>query len=293
MAQVIVSDAGGDYSLGSISTVELDQSFLSADAIPNPAYKFWDGTENTPIYWSVTDDPPGSGTAIPMVADGRPVMKLGLHAEDEGLNRIALQNWINLPTSPIGIWLYWNPPKEDPASVAYGLEIDDGKHLLWFIYGPSDYSEPPAEGQYIIYQSIPPRTWVHREIDIPAAYAQAGWQLPALSQAPGYRGLDIDLRMVNLRLFLAADGPRDSSLEAYFGPIEQEGSWIKPQTLMAETLDDPAGYYGRLASFYEQSRNYGRALQAYQRALLFLPDNLELMSEIERLAQYADPEIGR
>ena len=62
---------------------------------------------------------------------------------------------------------------------------------------------------------------------------------------------------------------------------------------MAETLDDPALYYGWLAGIYERSRNYGRALEALRRALQFSPNNLDLKSEIQRLAQYADPEIDR
>lgn len=293
MAQVIVSDSGGDYSLGAVTTVVPDQSFLWPDAIPNPAYEFWDHAENAPVFWSVSASPPESGTVIPVPSDNRLALKLVLQAKKEGLNRIDVQNWINIPTTPFGIWLFWDPRIEDPGSVAYGLEIDDGKHLLWFLFGSSDYSEILVPEQHIVHQTIPPRTWVFSEIDIPAAYDEAGWEFPDLKQAPGYRGLDIDLRMVNLRLFLAANGPRDSSLEAYFGPIEQEGYQIRPQALMAETLDDPAGYYERLAGFYERSRNYGRALEAYRRALQFSADNLEFKNEVERLARLADTKIDR
>jgi hypothetical protein len=290
VTQVVVTDAGGDYSKRGIATIEQNDTFFWPDAIPNPEYLFWDTYENTPIHWGLVDSPSGSGKVSLVHQDGREILKLELEARSEGINKVSVKNWVPLPLSPFGIWLYWDPPSDDPSTVAYGLEIDDGEHLLWLLYGGVHYSGPLAEGQYIVHHSIPPRTWVYQEIDIPAAYAQAGWRLPDLELAAGYRGLDVDLRMIDLRLFIAAKGPRISSLEANFGRIEQENYRVDPHALMKETFDDPVGYYMRLAESYLRGRNYSRALESFERALQFSPEDPELESEIRWLMQRIDAE---
>lgn len=282
-AQLVVTDAGGDYSLRGVATIQADSSFLWPDAIPNPAYRFWDSGLGVPIFWGLVADPPGSGTVSPRNKAGRGALTLTLDADDKGLNRVALESVITFPLHPFGIWVYSEPPAEVLSSVAYGLEIDDGEHQLWVLFGSQEYAGPLEEGQYVINYTVPSRTWVYQEIDVLAAYAEAGWPLPALRPTT-YRDLDMDFRLVHLRLLLAADGPVDD-LQAYFGPIEQDNYRVEPQTLMAETLDDPTSYYIRLAESYVRGRNYSRALEAYQRALHYSPDNSQARDGMERVRQ--------
>jgi uncharacterized membrane protein len=280
-AQLVVTDAGGDYALRGTATIGPDRSFLWPDAIANPAYLFWNGV---PIYWELVVDPPGSGKVSPGNKDGRGAATLALNADGRGLNRVVLQSLVPFPLQPFGIWVYSDPPKEDPSSVAYGLEIDDGDRRVWFLFGSTDYAGPLEEGQCVINRIVPPRTWVYQEIDVPAAYAEAGWSLPDLKPAV-YRGLDVDLRLVHLGLLLAADGAQ-GDLQAYFGPIEQKDYQIEPQMLMAETFDDPAGYYIRVAESYIRGRNYSLALEAYQRALEFSPGAPRAVDGFDQVLQH-------
>ena len=270
-AQLVVTDALGSYSLRGVATIGPDNSFLWPEAIPNPGFVFWDSGQSSPIWWGLSGEVPGTGSVTLEDLKGRETLKLTLEASDEGQNRVALESWIVFPSTPFGIWIYLDPPSDVQGSVAYGLELDDGQHTLRFQYGAHSRSERIADGEYVIHQTVPAHTWVLQEVDFAAAYAQAGWQLPDLKPTT-YKGMDTALRMVFLRIYLAADGPRNEPLVAHFGPIEQDYYRVTPQTLMAETLDDPAGYYIRLAESYSQGRNYGHALQANQRALDF-PQN--------------------
>jgi hypothetical protein len=282
-AQLVVTDAGGDYSLRGVATIQADSSFLWPDAIPNPMYRFWDSGLGAPIFWGLVADPPGSGAVSPGNKAGRGALTLTLDADGKGLNRVALESVVTFPLHPFGIWVYSEPPAENLSSVAYGLEIDDGEHQLWILFGPQEYTGPLEDGQYIINYTVPSRRWVYQEIDLLTAYVEAGWQLPALKPAI-YRELDMDFRLVHLRLLLAADGPADN-LQATFGPIEQDNYRVEPQTLMAEALDDPTSYYIRLAESYTRERNYSRALEAYRRALHYSPGDSQALDGMKRVRQ--------
>lgn len=283
-AQIVVTDAGGDYSLRGLGTIEPDHSYLWPDAIPNPTYRYWDAEQRVPIFWGLLNEPAGSGAVTLVQKDGRDALMLTLNATREGSNRVALDTWIVFPTKPFGIWVYSDSVPDDSASVLYGLEIADAQHRLWFLFNAPGHSVPPTAERHIIHRNIAPRVWTYQEIDLVSAYAEAGWFLPPLKRT-SYRGLDIDLRTVNLRLFLAVNGSQ-GKLQAYFGPIEQDNYRIEPKTLMAETLDDPAGYYIRLAESHIRSRNYSRALEAYQRALQYSPNNSLVIDGIERIKQH-------
>jgi tetratricopeptide (TPR) repeat protein len=94
----------------------------------------------------------------------------------------------------------------------------------------------------------------------------------------------MDARVLQLSLLLAAEDAPEST--AYFGSVLQDQARVDPQTWMADSLGDPAGYYRRLAEAYEADHNYARALEAYRQALDYAPHSTEIMSDIERLREW-------
>jgi hypothetical protein len=263
--QLVVTDAGSDYALRGAAPIGPESSFLWPDAIPNPSYHYWDQTRTAPLLWELVADPAGSAALSPGNGEGPATLKLTLDAQSAGANRVSLRSLVILPLNPFGVWVYWDPPEGTPSSIAYGLEIDDGQHQLWFLFGSQDCAELVDDEAYVVTLDVPFRRWSLQQIDVPAAYAEAGWRLPE-PRAALYRGLDLDLRLVQVSLFLAAHGPAGER-QAHFGPIVQDDYRVEPRALMAETLDDPAAYYLRLVELYSRDRNSVRASEAGQRAI--------------------------
>jgi hypothetical protein len=198
-AQLVVTDAGADYSLRGVLTLEADRSFLWPAAIPNPSFRFWDKYLNEPLLWSLL-----SGSAAMIEKDGRDALALN------GL-RATLECRVVFPEEPFSLWLY-----SENSTAAYGLEVDDGQHRLWLLFGSQAYAGPVDDGVMVVNQIIPSGEWTRQTIDLPAVYAQAGLQLPPL-QHTTHRGLEGDLRLIHLRLLLVSEAPAT----AYFGEIEQ------------------------------------------------------------------------
>jgi uncharacterized membrane protein len=280
-AQLVVTDAGGDYSLRAVASTGLDQSYLWPDAITNPRFSFW--ADGKPIFWQARSQPIDSGSLSMIHRDGQDAVILKLDAREQGLNYIALENRIVFPSKPFGIWIYSDSiPPNSPAR-AYGIEIDDGQHRLWILFGPKAYSGPTS-AHHVINRLVPENRWVYQEVDLAAAYAEAGWQLPE-PRFTNYRSIEAEFRLINFRLLLAVDGPA-GQLEAHFGPIIQDKYAPAPEDLMAETLADPVRYYVRLGDSYRQARNYLRAMESYERALQFAHDNTLARSKLQEIRQH-------
>jgi hypothetical protein len=280
-AQLIVTDAKGNYSLMETINIPGEEQFLWPDALANPGYRYWDRTSQMPLFWQLSSTPEGQGTASLQPVEGRDALVLALQPDDEGYGQVSLSNWVPMPREPIGIWIYATPPADKASNVAYGVEIDDGQHRLWTLFGSAPYAAPSMENTHIIFHEVPELTWLRAEIDIEAGFREAGWSIPPYTYV-NYRGLDGYMRMVTFRLILVARESK-GSLQAAFGPIEQTGYRIPPESLMAETLDEPAQYYMRLAEEHVRNRNYDRALAAYRQALAFMPDETEAEQHLDLL----------
>jgi hypothetical protein len=209
--------------------------------------------------------------------DGRQALQLNARPTGDVPSEHSLSNSFLHPGVPFGMWLY--PPVASFSS-AYGLDVFDGTNRLWILFGPQRYTGSIPDGVHVLQRIVPARTWTYQEIDLDAAYAEAGLSLPPLSPT-FYHGLDIDARVIRLGLFFTTD--RSATGEALFGPIVQSNDRPTPQSLMAETLSDPAGYYARLGKEYELQRNHALALEAYQNALRFTPGDKGILTTIEGL----------
>lgn len=278
--QIVVTDAGGDYRLRGVLTIEPDRGYLWPDAIPNPEFRLWDTSRMTPTFWSIV----GNGAVEPALFDDKTAVRLVAREQAGSPQRIALANNILFPNAPFGVWVA--PPRSN-SPLAYGLEILAGEHKLWMLFGARDYTGPVDEGTFLINRFAPENTWTYQEVDLSAAFAEAGWSLPPLQQTL-IRDLFIDARRIDLRLLFISNDPGIKAVT--FGPIQQGEYRVSPQRLMAETFDDPAAYYQRLAETYLSERNTTLALAAYQRALDFDPGNSEILARLDWLKQQIEEE---
>jgi len=278
--QLVVTDAGGDYSLRGVLSLDSDPAYLWPDAIANADYRMWDTESDVPFFWQ---NSPGSSVSLISHAD-RQALRLAPETASGEMSEARLSTAVLFPTAKLGIWLY---PPGDAASTAYGLEIQDDLHTLWILFGPQAYNGTVSDGVQVIHRTVPAGVWIFQVVDLPEVYRQLGWAMPDLRRTL-YRGLDIDAQVIQLRLLVASD--RAPEIVGFFGPIIQSDDHPAPQTLMADTLNDPAGYYQRLGEAYERDRNIARALEAYQRALGFAPGNTEILASVERMRQFLSGE---
>jgi len=279
-AQVVVTDAGGAYALRGIATIGPDRSFLWPDAIPNPEFLFWDSTATAPIFWGLRAEPAGAGVASYGEIAGQGALMLALEDQYAGPKRLALDTLIPMPRSPLGIWVHADAA---PASgTQYGIEFLEDARRLTLRFGERHQVERPSKGHVILERPVPAGTWSYQEIDLEALYQQAGWDLPVPFQPVVYRNVDADFRTLTMSLFLSSGGTADGT-RVYFGPVVQEEFQLDPETLMAETLEDPVGYYFRLAERYVAERNYGRALAVLERARELAPDDAAISARIDEI----------
>lgn len=86
--------------------------------------------------------------------------------------RSKISLWV-FPTFP-----YWyNPDSKNPENT-FGIEINDGTNLLWYVFAdaPSQVFQLPHHR--IVLIQTPLNTWSQREIDIADQFKQAGWETP-------------------------------------------------------------------------------------------------------------------
>jgi hypothetical protein len=85
--------------------------------------------------------------------------------------------------STISLWVFPTFPYEydntshNPEN-AFGIEINDGTNLVWFIFAdePSQIFQLPHHR--IVLSQTPLNTWSLRQIDIAKQYEEAGWTKP-------------------------------------------------------------------------------------------------------------------
>jgi len=266
-AQLVVTDASGDYALRGITVIEPDRSFLWPDAITNTSYRYWDSRQHSPISWSLL----GEGAISLIEKEGREALHLALNDQ----RHLRLTTSVSALTPPFGLWVY----SKSRVGVEQGLEISDGDHVIRLVFGAGGDSGLAADGAFVIRRSSSADQWTYQSVDVQTAYAEAGWPLPQMKRI-SHRGLNVDWRLITLSLYVSAETPMETN--AYFGPIEQSDYRVPPQALMAEALNDPADHYVRAGEAYLYNRNYTRALDSFQRALAFTPNDPRALSGLEQ-----------
>jgi hypothetical protein len=270
-AQVVVVDAGENQSLRGMAMLPLDRTLLWPDAIANTSYQFWTEDKSSPLFWYAQSFPDASGSVSMVSKAGQEALALTADPKGSALGIIFIGTQMSFPVRPFGVWLYSDSAVKGSPTAAYGIEISDDQHVMRYQVGNLSTDPSSTTAQHIEHLSLPPNQWSYVEIDPQAIYARAGWQLPPL-QNTSYRGVNTDVRLLNMRFFAAASSGK-GRFDAYFRPVQQADYGPAPETLMDETFKDPAEYYTRLGDIYLKQANYSRAIEAYQQALGFSPDD--------------------
>ncbi|MFN8451243.1 MAG: hypothetical protein U0521_22350 [Anaerolineae bacterium] len=280
-AALSVLDAGGNYALARTLALDADRSFLWPDAIPNPGFRFWTEDGLSPVYWPLSVAPPEAGSIRMTQVDGRDALALQV-APSDSASSVSVETQIIFPQTEFGVWVY-REPNQASGTVLQGIEFTGQQHLL-IVFGEEDRRTSLPNGTLVIQRAIPSGVWSYQPIDLVALYEQAGWQLPPLERRVFQHQIDMDLRLITMRVYLTARGIAEPA-QFYVASFTQPDLSNLSSHLVEDSLNDPLDYYLRLAEFAQRYRNDNRALEAYQQALTYAPDDDFVASRIAELCQ--------
>ena len=168
--------------------------------ILNPKFKYFTKDSQTkmqkPFLWEATYTlgPNDSGfLRRDIVSDNE---CLGLHLYQDGSNdtyawatthvkqAIRGSDVSRLFRSDVSFWIYptysfvYDMNSKEPWNV-FGLEVNDGTHIIWFIFSDSAEQTYQLRNHRIVHRNIPLNQWSHVELDIGEEYAKAGWEEPS------------------------------------------------------------------------------------------------------------------
>jgi hypothetical protein len=93
----------------------------------------------------------------------------------QALNAIFRSN-ITLDVFPTFQYLY-DPDTKNPEN-AYGVEINDGTNLIWYLFADEPNQIVQLPHHRIVLTQTPLRIWSTRTLNISSQYAAAGWEKP-------------------------------------------------------------------------------------------------------------------
>ncbi len=263
--QVVVSDAGGDYTLRAVLTIPKQTGFSNPDLIANPDYRYWPQDGLAPLGWMLDAEPGSIATVSLSDRQGRSGLMLNVesnpHAEVRPVVRI--EQMISFPDR-FAIWVYPTATSTDPNDELYGLEITDDEHQLWVLFGNPASGGFLADNHGFVVIPAPMNEWSRQVIDLAGLYQSLGWSMP-VSSIRYYNGLRYAVPQVRLSLIA---GSRVQPVVTWkFGPIEQETGRYTTGTLMSTALEHPDTYYVTIGNEQRSQRNYHLA-QAFHRTAL-------------------------
>jgi hypothetical protein len=120
---------------------------------------------------------------------------LGLHVYQDGVN--DTYDWATIHVKQelrgsavermlqgkLHVWVYptfsykYYEETGDPRNV-FGLEINDGRHILWYVFSDVNQGVYQVKNHRIVVVETPLNQWSHKEIDVGAEYREAGWEPP-------------------------------------------------------------------------------------------------------------------
>ncbi len=188
--------------LSSIVAAKFQQDYGSADDYPlilNPKFKYFTRDPMTgeykPFLWEAayTKGPNDLTFLRHDLVGGREC--LGLHVYQDGAN--DSYSWATIHVkqtlrgeavsrlfgSWIGIWAYptfrfaQDPISKEPWNV-FGLEINDGKHLIWFVFSDHASGVYNLRNHRIVLVDAPLNQWSYIKMDVASHYSEAGWESP-------------------------------------------------------------------------------------------------------------------
>ncbi|MBI5961167.1 MAG: tetratricopeptide repeat protein, partial [Chloroflexi bacterium] len=267
--QVVVSDAGGDYNLRAVLTIPKQTHAVNPDLIANPDYRYWPQDGSAPLNWVLDADTGSVATLVLVSQAGRSALKLHMESNPNAEVRpvVRMAQTISFPDR-FTVWVYPTTTSTDPADEIYGLEVTDGVHQLWILFGP--HVETQADQPQIIVIPAPLNQWSRQVVDLATLYQSIGWTIP-LPSTRYEKGLRYTVPQVRLS-WIAASRSRNVT-SWFFSPIEQETGRYEPESLVANALKHPDNYYITLGDQQRSQRNHPLAQDFYRKALAENPSN--------------------
>ncbi len=264
--QVVVSDAEGDYTLRAVLTIPKQTHYANPDQIANPDYRYWPQDGSAPSEWVLDADPGSLPTLTLLSHANRSALQLQMESNPnaEVPPMVRLTQTVSFPDN-FTVWVY---PTTDLRDEIYGLEVVDGVHQLWILFGPPT-DRATQDGQpTIVSFPAPLNQWSKQVVDLAALYQSLGWTIPLPSMRYA-NGLRYTVPQVQLSWIVASQSR--SSAAWVWGLIEQETGRYDSATLVSNALEHPDAYYVTLGDQQRSQRNYSLAEDFYQKALSINP----------------------
>ena len=183
----------------SFSFISLYGQVFEASPLLNTNMKFWtiDPTKNitTPYLWQVdVIKGPHDNVSISQIeAAGR--QSLGLNLSRSNQNNTGIWTTVHvrqdvhglaldaLFRSQVSLWVYPTfPYRNDPNTKSpentFGVEINDGTNLVWYVFADNQSQIFQLPHHRIVLMQTPLKTWSLRELDIGKQFQAAGWKEP-------------------------------------------------------------------------------------------------------------------
>jgi uncharacterized membrane protein len=273
-AQLVVTDAGGDYSLRNVLTIPAEESYKHPDLIRNSQFRLWPKDSSTPQDWTLPSPLDSTASIKMQVLESRNALRLDINGVigQDSVSITRLTQLVTIPAS-FSIWVYPTAASSNNLDELYGIEIEYGERRLWILFGESTPREiEMAENQAVVYIQAPLHAWSQQHVNLTELLRNLKWPLPTFSSRPG-NGLLYPAHQVRLSL-IAGSNIRPQTTW-FFGAIEQNGNGVNVKSALNEALNNPDQYYANLGSDYLNQRNYDLADQAYRKAISHNPSNPE------------------
>jgi uncharacterized membrane protein len=273
-AQVVLTDAGGDYWLRAVADVSVTSGYQQTGGIYNTDFRYWEEGARLPQHWALAPDQARIAASIREV-DGQQALVADSSAAD-GLTRLSQSS-----SFPDMLRATVYPPASggDTMLQPYGIEINSGGDLLWILF-----AEEAAQGaiseehHYVVVESTPER-WQQHEIDIEALYRRLSLDIP---------DYDFDARSGRLRrpitisLLIPAGVP-----QVAYGAVETDCC----ASTVDELIASPELYYALVGESYARDGNRELALQAYLNADTYVDTRAQAQASDRRLLRTFAPLI--
>ncbi len=136
-------------------------------------------TDNVTVYQTQVADRPTTALRVQRTNTNNSQVWTTVHVRQD-LRGQALEeifrSKITIDVYPTFPYLY-NNASNNPET-AFGVEINDGTNLLWYIFADQPNQVFQLPHHRIILTQTPLNTWSTREIDISTQFEAAGWKMP-------------------------------------------------------------------------------------------------------------------
>lgn len=264
--QIIVSDAGGDYTYRAVVSVEPDPNAFNPDALQNSAFTYWSRRGEGPRLWTLQPAPGNQVTLTENAFAGRRALRLQVSAQPE--RTVFAPNRLSQTTvfpDVLELWIYPQADEAHPETEIYGVSIADPSHELWVLFGDTnDQGTFTGDGNRAWLSVRAARNaWSLQTIRVRDLYQQFGWPPPMLSLA-SRGGQTVMRRLVQVSLIAASRQRTNAGF--VFGPIIQHNN---PDSVLSDAIEHPDEYYLLTGDLYRDQRNADLAIEAYRTALAY------------------------